>query len=122
MKKNKSLKNKALLDGWISTAAQVFRREKNIRRENLPDRFEDWIYRQCRMKKQTSYNYKNLYKLMKIARKLMNCRVNMTYFVLNHGILFNYFSEGNEKERWKHSIPCNCKGCRSYFAEQNITS
>ena len=73
MKKNKSLKNKALLGGWISTAAQVFRREKNIRRENLPGRFEDWIYRQCRMKKQTSYNYKNLYKLMKIARKLMNC-------------------------------------------------
>ena len=122
MKKNKSLKNKALLGGWISTAAQVFRREKNIRGENLPGRFEDWIYREHGMKKQTSYNYKDLYKLMKIAPKLMNCRVYMTCFVLNHDILFNYFSEGNEKQRWKHSIPCNCKGCRSYFAEQNTTS
>ena len=36
-----SLKNKALLDGWISTAAKVFRREKNIHGENLPCPFED---------------------------------------------------------------------------------
>ena len=42
---NISLKNKALLGGWISTAAKVFRREKNIRGENLPGRFEDWMYR-----------------------------------------------------------------------------
>ena len=29
---------------------------------------------------------------MKIAPKLMKCRVNMTYFVLNHDNLFNYFN------------------------------
>ena len=82
-----SLKNKALLGGWISTAAKVFRRKKNILGENLPGRFEDWTYGECQMKKQTSYNYKNLYKLMKIALELMNCRVNITCFVLNHDIL-----------------------------------
>ena len=64
---NMSLKNKALLGGWISTAVKVFRREKNIRGENLPGRFEDWIYTECGMKKKTSYNYKNLYRLIKIA-------------------------------------------------------
>ena len=117
-----SLKNKALLGGWISTAAKVFRRKKNILGENLPGRFEDWTYGECQMKKQTSYNNKNLYKLMKIALELMNCRVNITCFVLNHDILFNYFSEENEEQPWKHSIPCSCEVCRSYFAEQNITS
>ena len=30
---------------------------------------------------------------MRIAPKLMNFRVNMTYFVLNHDILFDYFNE-----------------------------
>ena len=31
-----SLRNKALLGGWISTATKVFRHEKDIRGENLP--------------------------------------------------------------------------------------
>ena len=118
---NMSLKNKVLLGGWISTAAKVFRREKNIRGENLPGRFEDWIYRQCGMKKQASYNYKNLYKLMKITPKLIKCKYYV--FVLHHDTLFNHFSEENEEQPWKrkHSVPCNCEVCRSYFAEQNIT-
>ena len=71
---------------------------------------------------QTTYNYKNLYKLMKIAPKLMNYRVNMTYFILNHDILFNYFNEENEEQPWKRSVPCNCDVCNSYFTEQTITS
>ena len=33
---NMSLKNKVSLGGWISTAVKVFRRDKNMRRENLP--------------------------------------------------------------------------------------
>ena len=47
-------------------------------------------------KKKTTYNYKNLYKLMKMTPRLTNCRVTRTYFVLNHDILFNYFYEENE--------------------------
>ena len=35
--------------------------------ENLFGRFEDWMYKECDMKKQTTYNYKNLVKLMKIV-------------------------------------------------------
>ena len=35
--------NKTLTGGWISTAARVFRRDKN-----LPGRFEDWMYKECR--------------------------------------------------------------------------
>ena len=42
------------------------------------------------------YNYKNQYKLMKIAPKLPNCRVSITYFVKNHNILLNYFQENEE--------------------------
>ena len=66
-----TLKNKVLLGNWVSTTAKVFRRVKNIG-ENLSGRFEDWMERECGLKKQTIYNYKNLYKLMKIAPKLMN--------------------------------------------------
>ena len=58
---------------------------------------------------------------MRIAPKLMNCRANMTYFVLNHDILFNYFNEENEEQPWKLSVSCNCEVCNPYFAEQTIT-
>ena len=91
-----SLKNKVLLGGWISMAARAFRREKNMQGENLLGRFEDWMHKNCGMKKKTTYNYKNLYKLMKMTPRLTNCRVTRTYFVLNHDILFNYFYEENE--------------------------
>ena len=47
---NISLKNKTLMRGWISTAARVFRGDKNMLEENLPGRFEDWIYRECGIK------------------------------------------------------------------------
>ena len=92
-----SLKNKVLLGGWISMAARVFRSEKNMHGENLLGRFEDSMHKNCGMKKQTTYNYKNLYKLMKMTPRLTNCRVTRTYFVLNHDILFNYFYEENEE-------------------------
>ena len=65
---NMTLKNKVLLGGWISTAAKVFRRDR-MRGKNLPNRFEDWMFKECGIKKQTIYNYKNLYKLMIIVPK-----------------------------------------------------
>ena len=111
-----------MLGGWISITAKVSRREKNMRGENLPDRFEDWMYKNCTMKKQTIYNYKNLYKLMRIAPKLMNCRVNMTYFAQNHEILISYFNEENEEQPRKHSVSWYFEACNSYFTEQTITS
>ena len=67
---NMSLKNKVLLGGWTSTAAKVFRRDKNVHGKNLYGRFEDWMYNECGIKKQTTFNYKNLYKLMRSAPKL----------------------------------------------------
>ena len=75
-----TLKNNVLLWGWVLTAAKVIRRKKN-RGKNLPGRFEDWMESECCMKKQTIYNYKNVYNLMRIAPKPINYRVNMTYFV-----------------------------------------
>ena len=78
---NMSLKNKVLMGGRISTAARVFRCDKNMLGENLLSRFEDWMYRECEIKKQTVYNYKNLYKLMRLASKLLNCRVNMIFLL-----------------------------------------
>ena len=50
-----TLKNKVLLGNWVSTTAKVFRRVKNIG-ENLSGRFEDWMERECGLKKQTIYN------------------------------------------------------------------
>ena len=71
---NMSLKNKTLIGGWILITSKV------CRRENLSCRFEDLLYQECRIKRQTSYNYRNLYKLMNAGPKLMNCRVNVTLF------------------------------------------
>ena len=83
MKENEnfSLKGRTLMGGWLSTAARIFRRDKNTLRKSFPCKFEDWIYKECSMKKQTIYNYKTLYKLMRLAPKLLNCRVNMTFLL-----------------------------------------
>ena len=103
-----TLKNKVLLAGWVLTVTKVFRRDK-MRGKDLPNRFEDWMLRECGMKKQTIYNYKNLCKLMIIAPKLFNCLVNITYFVKNHDILLIYFEEIEEQTPWKHSTNCVCQ-------------
>ena len=110
-----SLKNKVLLGGWISIAAKRYRGDKIMGERNLSCQFEDWIYRECVIKKQTIYSYRKLYKLMNVAPKLLNCRVNMTYFVKNHDILFNYFEENEEQIPWKHEFYCICENCISYF-------
>ena len=54
---NMGLKNKSLIGGWLLMVANIYRRQ------NFSRRFEDWLYKKCRIKKQTSYNYRNLYKL-----------------------------------------------------------
>ena len=56
---------------------------------------------------------------MRIVPNLMNCRVNMTYFVKKHDILMNYFEE-NEEQPWKYSFSCDCGACNSYFTEQTM--
>ena len=78
---NTTLKTKVLFGGWLSTAFKVYRRDKMCGK-TLPNRFEDWIQRECGIKKQTIYNHKNLYKLVSIAPKLFNCQVNKTYFIV----------------------------------------
>ena len=30
-----------------------------MRGKNLPGRFEDWMFKECKIKKQSIYNYKN---------------------------------------------------------------
>ena len=76
---NTTLKNKVLFGGWLSEAFKVYRRDK-ICGKTVPKRFEDWIQRECGIKKQAVYNHKNLYKLVSIAAKLFNCQVNTIYF------------------------------------------
>ena len=49
---NMNLKNKVLMGGLTSTAVRVFRCNKNMLVENLPRRFENWMYRECGIKKQ----------------------------------------------------------------------
>ena len=44
-----NVNNKVLFGGWLLTAAKVFRRDK-MRGKNLPNRFEDWILRECGIK------------------------------------------------------------------------
>ena len=103
---NMSLKNKALFGEWLSVAGKAFRRDKFIKGKNLSQRFDDWMFRECEIKKHTIYNYRNLCKLISVAPKLLGCQVNMTYFVKNHEILMAYF--GNEEQiPWKHHLNCN---------------
>ena len=84
---NMGLKNNSLIGGWLLMAANVYRRQ------NLSCRFKDWLYEQCWIKREISYNHRILFKLMSVTPKLMNCRVNVTYFLKNHEILFKYFKE-----------------------------
>ena len=93
---NMGLKNKTLMGGWVLIVSKVYRRQ------NLSRRFEDWLYEKCGIKRQISYNYRNLYQLMSVAAKLMNCRVN-TYFFKNYEILFKYFDEETQTP-WKHAF------------------
>ena len=53
---------------------------------------------------------------MSVAPKLMNCRVNTTYFFKNHEILFKYFDEETQTP-WKHAFFLTCEDCISYFGE-----
>ena len=92
-----SLKNKTFIGGWISIAAKAYRHDKIMKERNLHCRSEDWIYRECGIKKQTIYTDRNIYKLVSVAPTLLNYRVNMTYFVKNHKILFSYFEENKEQ-------------------------
>ena len=77
---NMSLKNKFLWGEWLLLAGKTFRRNKFIKGKNLPHRFNDSIYRECGIKKQTIYNHRNYFKLMSVAPKLLGFRVNITYF------------------------------------------
>ena len=112
---NMSLKNKTLIGGRILIPSKVYRRE------NLTCRFEDWLYEECKIKRQTSYNYRNLYKLMSVAPKFVNCRVYETHFFKNHEILFKYFDEMETQVPWKHVFSCTCEDYISYFFGEPAT-
>ena len=100
--KNMGLKNKFLIGGWLFMTAKIYKRQ------NLSCRFEDWLYEKCEIKRKTSYNYRNLHKLISLAPKLMNCRVNVTYFFKNHEILFKYFVD-EAQTPWKHEFFAHVK-------------
>ena len=52
---------------------------------------------------------------MSVAPKLMNRRVNTTYFVKNDEILFKYFDEMETQIPWKHLFSYTCEDGISYF-------
>ena len=56
---------------------------------------------------------------MSVAPKLLlNCLVNITYFIKNYEILLDYFKENEEQILWKHNFYYDCKACISYFSEE----
>ena len=111
---NMSLKNKTSFGEWLSLAGETFRRDKFIKGKDLLRRFDDWIYRECGIKKQRIYKNRNLYKLMSFAPKLLDCRVNVIYFVKNYGIHMAHL-ENEGQIPWKNSFNCKCNDCKSYF-------
>ena len=48
---------------------------------------------------------------MNLARKLLNCRVNVAYFVKNNEILTTYLK--SRQIAWKHQYDCTCEDCNS---------
>ena len=97
----------------------MYRRDK-VGGKALPNRFEDWIQRECsKKKKKTIYNYKKLDKLGSVAPKLFNCRVNTTYFIKNHDILIDYFQNNNTP--WNHVSNRICQDFNSYFTDTERT-
>ena len=70
---NMNLKNKTVFGEWLSLGGSAFRRNKFIKGKNLPQRFDDWIYRECGIGKQTICNYRNLFKLISVAPNLLGC-------------------------------------------------
>ena len=94
---------------------------KLCRKENFPNRFEDWLYRLFKVKRQASYNYGNLFKLMGVAPKLTNYKINATYFVKNHEILLNYLNEPETQTPLKHVFICTCEDSILYFGEAVTT-
>ena len=117
---NMSLRNKALFGGWISVTRMVYKRDELIEGKNLPQQFDNWMYEEFKINKQRIYDYINLYELMSVARKLLNCRVNMIYFVKNHEILMTYF-KSKEQIVWKDQYDCTCEDCNFYFSEINAS-
>ena len=70
------LKNKSLIGVWLIMAAKIYRRQ------NLSRSFEDWLYENCGIKRQTSYQLQ-LQKSEQIdecSPKLMNWGVNVAFF------------------------------------------
>ena len=106
-----SLKNKCLFGGWILMPSKVYRKE------NLSYKFEDWLYCLYTIKKTDSYNYKFFFKLMSAAPKLINCKINATYFVKNHKIFLNYFNDSETQTPSKHAGVFLCEDCILYFRE-----
>ena len=98
-----TLKNKVLLGGGFQQQRKCLDAIKCVEKICLID-LKIGCLESVESKKQTMLNYKNLYKLMIIAPKLFNCRVNMTDFVKNHDILLNYFQEIKEQTPWKPKI------------------
>ena len=82
-----NIRNEAVFGGWISVARMAYKRDKLIKRKSLPQQFDDWMYKEFGIRQQRIYDYINLYELMNVAPNLLNCQVNMTYFVKNHEIL-----------------------------------
>ena len=106
---NVGLKNKSLIGGWLLTAANIYRRQ------NLTTKFEDWLYEQCRIKRQTSCNYRNLNKLISAAPKLMNCRVNVTFFLKTMKFFLNILLMKKYKHPGNIRFFCAYEDCISYF-------
>ena len=67
---NITLKNKVLLGDGYQQRLKCLDAIKCVEK-NLPNRFEEWMLREYGIKKHTIYNYKNLYKLMIIAPKVI---------------------------------------------------
>ena len=107
------LKNTYTLGSWLILAEKHFKHEKYLKRNpSLPKQFGQWI-KTFGISRQSGDIYKNIFKLINKAPRLINCQISINLLKKNYSLLSEYFE--TKDSPWKHDRKCKCDICRSYF-------
>ena len=110
---NIMLRNAYNFGKWLNVARKVFQREKVLKQKKLQKTFAIYVKEIANISKQTQWNYKQIYKLIEKAPKIMKCQIKYVYLIQKNKILMAYFN--TEDSVWKHPRDCDCTECIAYF-------
>ena len=99
----------------IEAFIMVYRRDK-VSGKALPNRFEDWIQRECGIKNKQSAVIKNWVGWRAFLQSHLTAELIQRILLK---ILINYFQ--NSHTPWNHVSNCSCQDCNSYFTDTERT-